>query len=159
MAYFIGCGIVLKQDNKYILVQETRNEKAGLYNLPAGTLELHEDFLQAVRRETKEETGVDTILEHFVGVYQTVIASGSNVVFLIFSGSVPDNAVFHSEEHEAIQAFSYEELIALDEAKRLRSPIVRKSVEDYQKGQRLPLGTVQTWHIDSLPAITVEKGH
>lgn len=159
MAFFTGCGIVLKQQDKYILIQEVWHEKAGFYNLPAGTLEVDEDFIQCITREAKEETGVDITLEHFIGVYQTVIGSGSNVVFLVFAGSVPENAIFHSEEHEIIKALTYEEITALDEAGKLRSPIVRKAIEDCRNGKLLPLSTVQSLHVDTLTSITVEKDH
>lgn len=81
MPFFTGAGLVLRQADKYVLVQEVRHEKSGFFNLPAGTLEVGEDFIQCIQREAKEETGADVALEHFLGVYQTVIATGSNVVF------------------------------------------------------------------------------
>lgn len=159
MAFFTGCGIILKRKDKYILIQEVRHEKAGYYNLPAGTLEVDEDFTTCITREAKEETGVDISLEHFVGVYQTVIGTGSNVVFLVFAGTAPENASFHSEEHKVIKTFSFAEVVELDEANKLRSPIVRKSIEDYRGGQKLPLDIVQSWHVDDLAAIRVERDH
>ena len=157
MAFHIGAGIVLTQGEKYILVQETQLAKAGLYNLPAGTLEMGEDFLQCIVREAKEETGADVQLSHFLGVYQTVMASGSNVVFLVFAGSVPAGAVFRSDEHEVIRAFGYNQITALAQAGKLRSPIVCKAIEDYRAGKTLPLASVQAWHVASLEAIDVEK--
>jgi 8-oxo-dGTP pyrophosphatase MutT (NUDIX family) len=48
MGFFIGAGVALKQDNKYVLIQEVRHEKAGYFNLPAGTLEVGEDFMQCI---------------------------------------------------------------------------------------------------------------
>jgi len=159
MAFFVGCGIVLKQGDKYVLIQEVRHEKMGFYNLPAGTVEAHEDFAQCIAREAKEETGADVVLEGFVGVYQTVIKSGSNVVFLVFAGSVANDAVFQSDEHEVIKAYSYEEIVELHEAGRLRSPTVFKAIADYRAGRRLPLEVVQAWHVDELTSITVGKDH
>jgi len=159
MPFFIGCGVILKHADKYILIKEVRHEKAGLYNLPAGTLELDEDFLQCVVRETKEETGADVQLECLVGVYQTVIATGSNVVFLIFAGNVTKDTIFQSEEHDTIELLSYEEIVALDTAGKLRAPTILKAIDDYQAGQRLPLTAVQAWHIEDLATITVDDDH
>jgi phosphatase NudJ len=159
MGFFIGCGIVLKQGDKYVLIEEVRHEKAGFYNLPAGTVELHEDLLTCIVREAKEETGADITLEHVVGIYQTVIGSGSNVVFIVFAGSVAQNATFQSDEHSIIQALSYEEIIALDAAGKLRAPTVLKAITDYQNGHASPLSIVQSWHVDTLSSITVEKDH
>jgi len=96
MRFFIGCGIVLKQGDRYVLIEEVRGDKQAFYNLPAERLNWHEDFRECITREAKEETGADITLEHFVGIYQTVIASGSNVVFAVFAGSVADDATFQS---------------------------------------------------------------
>ena len=159
MAFFIGTGIVLKQADKYILIQEVRHEKAGFFNLPAGTLEVNEDFVQCIQREAKEETGVDIDLQNFLGVYQTVIASGSNVVFPVFSGRAADNATFASDEHTVIKSFTYDEVLELDRIGKLRSPIVLKAIEDHRAGNLLPLSAVQAWHVDALASITVEKDH
>jgi 8-oxo-dGTP pyrophosphatase MutT (NUDIX family) len=156
--FFLGSGAVLTQGDKYILVQEVRHDKAGLYNLPAGTLEVHEDLLGCITREAKEEIGADVIIKHLVGIYQTVMPSG-NVLFTVFSGSVAGNAVLQSDEHEVIQALTYEEIAALHGRGKLRSPIVMKCIDDYRAGQRLPLTAVQAWHTDSLSSITVEKDH
>ncbi|HSW98703.1 MAG TPA: NUDIX domain-containing protein [Candidatus Saccharimonadales bacterium] len=159
MAFFTGAGIVLKQRDKYVLIQEARHEKAGFFNLPAGTLEVHEGFIECVQREAKEETGAGVELQHFLGVYQTVIASGSNVVFLIFAGKVADDASFTSEEHAVIKAFTYEEVLELDREGKLRAPTVLKAIQDHRAGKLYPLEAVQAWHIDALSSITVEKDH
>ncbi len=157
MGFFIGCGIVLKQGDKYVLIEEVRGDKAGLYNLPAGTLEVHEDFVECITREAKEETGADITLEHFVGIYQTVIASGSNVVFAVFAGRVADNATLQSDEHGVIRALSYKEITELDKTGKLRAPTVLKAISDYRNGQQFPLEAVQAWHVETLNSITVGK--
>ncbi len=159
MSFFIGVGAILVHDDKYVLIKEVRGGKAGLYNLPAGTLEVDEDLLACITREAKEETGVDARIEHLVGIYQTVIGTGSNVVFVIFAGSVPVGSVFHSDEHEVIENLSYDEIVALDQAGKLRAQTILKAIDDYRAGQRLPLAAVQSWHVDQLAAITVEKDH
>ncbi len=159
MGFFIGCGIVLRQGDKYVLIKEVRHEKAGFYNLPAGTVEIDEDLISCITREAKEETGADITLEHFVGLYQTVIASGSNVLFVVFAGSVAESATFQSDEHSVIQAFSYEQIATLDREGQLRAPSVLKAIDDYRAGQKLPLTAIQSWQVDTLHAITVEKDH
>lgn len=125
--------------------------------MPAGTLEVNEDFVQCIQREAKEETGVSVELQHFLGVYQTVLASGSNVVFLVFAGEAPDNAVFASDEHTVIKPFTYDEVLELEQAGKLRSPIVLKAIEDHRAGKVFPLAAVQAWHVKAFSSITVEK--
>jgi hypothetical protein len=89
------------------------------------------------------------------------------VVFVVFVGSVADDATFQSDEHSIIQALSYEEIVELDTAGKLRAPTVLKAISDYRDGQQFPLSTVQystvqystvqAWHIETLSSITVEK--
>lgn len=159
MAFFTGAGIVLTRADKYVLIQEVRHEKIGFFNLPAGTLEVDEDFIQCILREAKEETGADVELQHFLGVYQTVIGSGGNVVFLVFAGSTAEAAVFASDEHTVIKAFTYEEVLELDTQGKLRSPIVLKAIQDHRDGKVFSLEVVQAWHVDALTSITVGKDH
>lgn len=158
MKFFLGCGAILTQGDKYVLIEEVRHEKKGFYNLPAGTLEVDEDLVGCITREAKEETGVSVSIEHFVGIYQTVMPSG-NVLFSVFSGSVSKNSVFKSDEHEIIRALSYDEVVDLNKQGKLRSPIVMKCIDDYRTGQRFPLTAVQSWRTDALGSITVEKDH
>ena len=157
MQFYIGCGAVLRQGDKFILVQETLLAKKGFYNLPAGTLEIDEDLQACLVREVREETGITITPEFFVGVYQCVLGNGHNIVLFIFAASADEAASFHSEEHVVIKALSYDEIVTYDKAGMLRSPIVLKAIEDYRKGQRLPLSAVQAWHMDDLPTIRVPR--
>jgi len=159
MSFYIGCGAVLVQGERYVLIQEVRNAKKGLYNLPAGTLEVNESLQECLVREIKEETGVDMVPEHFVGLYQTVLASGDNILFFVFAANIPADASFASDEHTHIQAYTYDEIVALGDAGLLRAPSVLKSITDYRAGQRFPLAMIQTHVLDRLPAITVDKDH
>jgi len=159
MSFFIGAGLILTQGDKFVLIKEVRNEKADLYNLPAGTLEVDEDLVACITREAKEETGADVAIACLVGIYQTVIATGSNVLFTIFAGSTLPDTMFHSDEHDIIEALTYEEIVALDKAGKLRAPTILKAIDDYRAGQKLPLSAVQSWHIDELASITVTKDH
>lgn len=52
-------GVLVKQDDKYLLVQEKKPHVYGLWNLPAGHVDEGETFQQAAKREGKEETGLD----------------------------------------------------------------------------------------------------
>lgn len=155
MQFYIGCGAILCQGDKFILVQETSLAKKGFYNLPAGTLEVAEDLQTCLIREVREETGATILPEHFVGVYQCVLSSGHNIVLFIFAATIDAAVTFHSEEHVVIKALSYEDIRLYDTANKLRSPIVLQAIEDYRSGQRFPVSTVKAWHLDDLPAIRV----
>ena len=157
MGFFIGCGAVLAQGDKYVLVREVRGAKQGLYSLPGGTLELDEDLFECLVREVEEEVGVRIHPERLVGAYQIVLADGNNVVFFVFKASVPADARLVSKEHDVIEAFTYEEILALDKAGKLRAPTVRESIEAFCAGQHYPLEVVQAAKYEVLASITVGK--
>lgn len=159
MDFYIGVGIILVQDSRCVLIEEVRNEKKGLLNVPAGTLEADEDLIGCVVRETEEETGVVVSPEYFIGVYQTILKSGENILFFVFSATVDKSITFSSEEHKVINAVTYDEIIAFDKAGKLRAPTIKQSIDDYESGQRMPLSTVKTWHLEGLASITVDKDH
>src|ERR1700733_15244566 len=81
----VVAGVVIKQDGKYILVQE-KNDAPGLWNFPAGRVDEGESFEQAAIREAKEESGYDVELIRKIGIFQ----------------EVPDRAVKHAFEAKII---------------------------------------------------------
>jgi len=159
MGFYIGCGMVLAQGDKFILVQETLGSaKQGLFSLPAGTLELDEDIIACIKREVWEETGASVEPESFIGIYQLVMkAEHNNVLFCVFTGTVSPDTVFHSDEHEVIKAFSYDEIAALDAAGRLRAPTILAAIDAYKSGKVYPLSIIQASYIETLPSIVVDK--
>lgn len=49
------------KNGKILLIKKTQGPYTGLYDLPGGSLEKGETYIQALKREIKDETGVDTI--------------------------------------------------------------------------------------------------
>ena len=84
--------LCLIQDGKRILLQNRIKEDWKGYTFPGGHVEPGESFVDAVVREMKEETGLDIIRPHLVGIKQFPIEKGRYIVLLFktteFSGSV-----------------------------------------------------------------------
>jgi 8-oxo-dGTP diphosphatase len=51
-------GVLLKKDNKYLLVQEKKLHVYGQWNVPAGRVEKGETLEETAKREGEEETGL-----------------------------------------------------------------------------------------------------
>lgn len=62
-------GVVIKQDSKYLLVQEKQPKAYGLWNFPAGKVDLGESLEQAAIREAKEESGYDVELVKEIDIF------------------------------------------------------------------------------------------
>ena len=84
--------LCLIQDGKRILLQNRVKEDWKGYTFPGGHVESGESFVDAVKREMKEETGLDIINPGLVGIKQFPIENGRYIVLLFkaveFSGNV-----------------------------------------------------------------------
>jgi ADP-ribose pyrophosphatase YjhB (NUDIX family) len=62
-------GIVINDQGRALLIQRPEN---GRWEPPGGVLELGETFHDGVRREVKEETGLDVEPDKLTGVYKNM---------------------------------------------------------------------------------------
>ena len=72
---------LIEDDNKILLQNRIKEDWKG-YTLPGGHVEKGESFVDAVKREIKEETGLVIKKPKLVGVKQFPIEHGRYVVFL-----------------------------------------------------------------------------
>lgn len=88
-------GCVLKKDNKYLLVQEKLPKAYGLWNLPAGKVDIGETIEQAAVREVFEETGYTVKLETKVNLEHPGI---DRAVLHAFKAQIIDGDLTISED-------------------------------------------------------------
>ena len=69
---YIVAGVVIKQDNKYLLVQENSpgGKIHGLWNFPAGRVEEGDTIEKTAIKEAKEESGYDVELIRKLDIFQ-----------------------------------------------------------------------------------------
>lgn len=82
---------LLHRDGKYLLQNRVSSDWQG-YALPGGHVEPNESIVESVRREMKEETGLDVINPRLCGIKQFPKNCGRYLVFLFeateFSGEL-----------------------------------------------------------------------
>lgn len=66
----VAAGVVIKQNGKYLLVQENEGPAKGLWNLPAGKVDVGDTIEETAAREAKEETGYEVELVRKLGIWQ-----------------------------------------------------------------------------------------
>lgn len=121
-------GGVIKKDNKYLLVRENKEKYCGMYNIPAGHLEKNELLIDGAKREIKEETGYDVIINGIVQIGNT-----EKFVSVIFYGEVDsEQDKYNTEEISMVKWCTYEEIIEMEDKLRSSELLLEaiKSVEN-----------------------------
>lgn len=130
---------IIEQDGKFLLIEELTSQ--GLkFNQPAGHLEANESLLEAVIRETREESAYVFEPQHLIGVYRWH-ANSTDTTFLRFaySGRILAHHVGQALDQGIVRTvwMTVEEIRT--SASHHRSPLILQCVEDYLAGKRYPL--------------------
>jgi 8-oxo-dGTP pyrophosphatase MutT (NUDIX family) len=134
---------VVEREGRFLLVEE-RIRSRLVFNQPAGHLEHGESLVQAVIRETLEETGWHFVPEAVVGVYLWDRPPGADGRPRSFLRVAFHGAVHSHDAHRPLDT-GIERAVWLtrqqidSQAQRLRSPLVQRCIEDYLSGRRFPL--------------------
>ena len=147
--HFTVAAIVAARD-RYLMVEETVRGELVI-NQPAGHVEAGESLVEAVVRETLEETAWQFVPEAMVGIYlwQHPV-SGEHILRAAIVGK-------HCNFNPALELdtgiertlwLSREEL--LKRQAQLRTPMVMRAIDDYLDGKSYPLDVVSHLSTEAL---------
>ena len=140
---------IIERDGRFLTVEELAGGQVVL-NQPAGHLEVGESLLEAVVRETREETGHSFVPSSLVGIYLWQSAeAGTTFLRVTFCGPAesPAGAVELDEGILSVHWLTRGQLLHRESA--LRSPMVLRCIDDYLAGHRYPLSCL-THLVDAL---------
>jgi len=133
---------IVEDNGKFLLVEEI-TERGHRFNQPAGHLENNETLIEAVIRETLEETAYSFTPESLLGIYHWK-HEHNDTTYLRFAyiGSVSNHQPNMTLDEGIIRTvwMSVEEMRS--NAMLMRSPQVLSCVEDYLNGHKFPLSVV-----------------
>ncbi|KVE39818.1 NUDIX hydrolase [Burkholderia sp. TSV86] len=138
---------IVERDGRFLVIEE--HTSSGLrINQPAGHLEAGETLVDAVIRETLEETArpfePDALVGIYLAHYERPARAGATYLRFAFCGRAGDVLAGRALDDGIVRTLwmTADELRAC--AQRHRSPTVMRSVDDYLAGRRVPLDFVHT---------------
>jgi len=129
---------VIQQDHRFLLIEE-ESEGLVVFNQPAGHWDQGETLIDAVIRETLEESAYHFRPESLTGIY-TYTSPHNHITYvrICFTGQLLEQEPQRQLDEGILRAvwMTRDEVAQHD---RLRSPMVLRCIDDYLAGQRFPL--------------------
>lgn len=130
---------IVEDNGKFLLVEET-TDRGNRFNQPAGHLEDNETLIQAVIRETLEETAYAFKPVSLLGVYHWKHEHNDTTYLrFAFIGNVSNHQASLALDEGIIRAVWMTADEIRSKASLMRSPQVITCIEDYLSGQKFPL--------------------
>ena len=135
----ITVAAVCERHGRFLLVEEqSKSTQKIVFNQPAGHLERGETIIEAVIRETLEETCCHFTPEALVGIYRLEADNGKVYIRYTFSGSISDVDHNYDLDPDIIRTH-WLSPDSIHASTSLRSPLVSNCISDYLNGARYPL--------------------
>jgi len=116
----LACNVVMKREDKFLMVQEKKEKVYGLWNLPGGRVDKGETLEHAAIREAKEETGFDIKLVRQIMVSHPAVER--HVLHSYEAEITGGKLAIPEEELLDAQWLTYEEILKIDSEGKLRAP-------------------------------------
>lgn len=101
--------IILHKDRKILMLQRAKEPFKNFWVLPGGFIGYQESAQEATKREAKEETGLDIVINGLIGVYRIDNDPRGIHIDIIFHGTA-DGKTELSEEDKTWRLFSPDKL-------------------------------------------------
>ena len=145
---------VIERNGRFLLVEERIRGRLVL-NQPAGHLEDGESLLDAVVRETLEETAWRFTPEWLLGIYQWRSPRGHTTLRFAFTGSVHGHDAARPLDQPIVTTHWFARAEIAQRAPQLRTPLVLRCIDDWLAGRRLPLEALTAELADASPSLKV----
>ncbi|MET3109004.1 8-oxo-dGTP pyrophosphatase MutT (NUDIX family) [Oxalobacteraceae bacterium GrIS 2.11] len=138
---------IIERNGLFFMIEEDTSDGRRI-NQPAGHLDPGESLIEAVIRETREETAHAFNPTYLVGTYLARYMSnrrGVPVTYLRFAFAGELGQQYQEPLDEGIVRtmwMSYDELVATKD--RHRSELILKCIDDYRSGTHIPLSAIYT---------------
>jgi 8-oxo-dGTP pyrophosphatase MutT (NUDIX family) len=139
---------VVERAGKFLLIEERIDGRLVL-NQPAGHVEPGETLLEAVVRETFEESAWRFRPQHLLGAYRWTNTRRQRATLrFAFCGEVSEHHPLQRLDVGIVRALWLDRAAVVRRAHAHRTPLVMRCIEDYLFGKRLPLAAVADFDLE-----------
>jgi len=141
---------IVEREGRFLVVEE-RAARRVVFNQPAGHLERGEDLVEAVIRETLEETAYRLLPEAVTGIYlwrHPVL--DRTFLRVAFCGSAEGPDPGRRLDRCILRAAWMTRPELAERSGHLRSPLVLRCIDDYLAGHRHPLSLLSSIELVAL---------
>ena len=123
MNFAVAVKSFIVSDGKLLIIKRRSNDvhKPGQWDIPGGRLGEGENPFEGIRRETKEEVGIDISIVAPLDIHHFSRDDGQRITMIIFACTPMDTNVKLSEEHTE---YRWEDInIVENDVKWLKNPV------------------------------------
>ena len=125
--------VIIENENQEIMLVERKfDPQKGFWDLPGGFINAYETLEESVKREIKEELGVDVQINKIVGVYKDIYVFqdiANPVIGIVVCAKITGGVIKVSDDISGFKYFSKEEILN----QKLAFSSMRQGLLDYLK--------------------------
>ena len=127
----LGVAACLVEKNKILLVKEGKGPQNGLWGLPKGSVDEGELPQLAVKRELREECGIDVEVQGLVGLRECLIKETPAIFIAYLVNSINPVIEIDNDEITDYGWFELQEFETLSWISEAMKELAKKSVTNY----------------------------
>lgn len=85
----VAVGAVVTHDDRLLLIRRSEDPGLGRWSVPGGRVEMGETLHEAVVREVAEETGLEVVVDRFLGFVERIDPAGGFHYVILDFGAIP----------------------------------------------------------------------
>lgn len=148
---------VVERNGEFLLVEE-RVGSHMVFNQPAGHVERGEQLIDAVIRETLEETAWNFVPHALIGVYLwDQLDRQRSYLRFAFTGEITTHDPHRPLDRGIERTLWMNREQVRSRASQLRSPMVLTCIDDYLAGQRYPLDLLKCIGAEDSSSLLTER--
>lgn len=137
--------VCIRDNDKFLIVQEGVPKVYGLWNLPGGHLEEGEGLVEGALREAKEETGLDIKINGILSI-QRNIKEESNILRLVFNAiPISEDIEFEKDEILDVRWISIKDAENMDTKLLRDKDLFLDNIKDIKNNKNYPLEMIKNF--------------